>query len=297
MAYSPNLPLKIAFFCVNKAEQGGETPIANSRKAFESLDSNIREKVTAHRNAVAVSSYLSLSYSAYTCQEEPADEPMQYADIAEWQNELLESEETAIGQEYWRKLNIESLDLLTLPWEKKNGEAEFGPLVERVAIWGDLLNSLEAIAQKHQSDISTFLLTCWQILIGRLTRQQNPIVGVTGNGRKYEELERALGLLSTYLPLQRHLRDEFSFAKIWRQVELNLKDIHTWQEYFTWEKTLESDKSHAFLPICFEYETKPEKYGESGLSFFLDRQDACVELFKLKLSCLSRGNCLIAEFR
>jgi len=102
---------------------------------------------------------LSLSYWACACQEEPADEPMQYADLAEWQNELLESEETAIGQEYWRKLNLESLDLLTLPWEKKNSEAEFEPLVERVQIRGDLLNSLEAIAPKHKSDISAFLLT------------------------------------------------------------------------------------------------------------------------------------------
>ncbi|MEG4271929.1 MULTISPECIES: amino acid adenylation domain-containing protein [unclassified Microcoleus] len=240
---------------------------------------------------------LSLSYSAYTCPEEPADEPMQYADIAEWQNELLESEETAIGQEYWRKLNIESWGLLTLPWEKKHSEGEFEPLVERVEIRGDLLNSLEAIAQKHHSDISTFLLACWQILIARLTKQPNPIVGVTGNGRKYEELEHSLGLLCKYLPLQCDLQDEFSFAKIWEQVELNLKDIHTWQEYFTWEETLESDKSNAFLPVCFEYETKPEKYGESGVSFFLDRQDACVEPFKLKLSGLSRGNSLIAEFR
>ncbi|MEG4227988.1 amino acid adenylation domain-containing protein [Microcoleus sp. N9_B2] len=239
---------------------------------------------------------LSLSYSACGRGEEFSDESMQYADIAEWQNELLESEETAIGKEYWRKLNLESLDCLTLPWEKQNSASEFQPLVERVEIRGDLLNRLEAIAQKHQSDISTFLLTCWQILIWRLTRQPNLIVGVTGNGRKYEELEHSLGLLSTYLPLHCDLQDEFSFAEVWRQVELNLKDIHTWQEYFTWEETLESDKSNAFLPICFECETEPEKYGESGVSFFLDRQDACLEPFKLKLSCLSRGNCLITDF-
>ncbi|MEP6515214.1 amino acid adenylation domain-containing protein [Microcoleus vaginatus] len=241
-------------------------------------------------------SELSLSYSACACGEEFSDESMQYADIAEWQNELLESEETASGQEYWRKLNIEAFDLLTLPWEKKNREAEFQPQVERVEIRGDLLNSLEAIAQKHQSDISAFLLTCWQILIGRLTRQPNPIVGVAIDGRKYEELEHSLGLLCKYLPLRCPVQDELNFLQVRKQVELNLKDIHTWQEYFTWEETLESDKSNAFLPICFEYETKPEKYGESGVSFFLDRQDACLEPFKLKLSCLSRGNCLTAEF-
>ncbi len=79
--------------------------------------------------------------------------------------------------------------------------AEFKPLVERVGIRGDLLNSLEPIAPKHKSDISSFLLTCWQILIWRLTREPNPIIGVAIDGRKYEELEHTLGLLCKYLYL------------------------------------------------------------------------------------------------
>ncbi|MEG4958750.1 TauD/TfdA family dioxygenase, partial [Microcoleus sp. K4-C2] len=56
MAYSRNWPLKIAFFCIKKAEQGGETPIANSRKVFESLDSNIREKF-AQKKVMYVRNY------------------------------------------------------------------------------------------------------------------------------------------------------------------------------------------------------------------------------------------------
>jgi alpha-ketoglutarate-dependent taurine dioxygenase len=56
MAYSRNWPLKIAFFCVKKAEQGGETPIANSRKVFESLDSKIRE-IFAKKKVMYVRNY------------------------------------------------------------------------------------------------------------------------------------------------------------------------------------------------------------------------------------------------
>ncbi|MBD1812960.1 non-ribosomal peptide synthetase [Microcoleus vaginatus DQ-U2] len=239
---------------------------------------------------------LSLSYSACACGEGFSDESMQYADIAEWQNELLESEETAIGQEYWRKLNIESWDLLTLPWEKKNSVSEFQPLVERVEIRGDLLNSLEAIAQKHQSDISTFLLTCWQILIWRLTRQQNPIIGVAIDGRKYEELEHSLGLLGKYLPLQWQLQDELNFSQARQQVELNLNEMYNWQEYFSWEEILGNEKSSSFWPVCFDFQAEPKNYGNSDVSFSLVRQDACLEPFKLKLSCLRLCNSLSAEF-
>lgn len=44
MAYSLNWPMKIAFFCVKVAEQGGETPIADSRKVFQRIDPKIKER-------------------------------------------------------------------------------------------------------------------------------------------------------------------------------------------------------------------------------------------------------------
>ena len=56
MAYSRNWPQKIAFFCVKKAEQGGQTPIANSRKVFERLDSKMREKF-AQKKVMYVRNY------------------------------------------------------------------------------------------------------------------------------------------------------------------------------------------------------------------------------------------------
>ncbi|HLG64303.1 MAG TPA: TauD/TfdA family dioxygenase [Ktedonosporobacter sp.] len=44
MAYSSNWPLKIGFFCAIPAEQGGETPIADSRRILERIDPAIRER-------------------------------------------------------------------------------------------------------------------------------------------------------------------------------------------------------------------------------------------------------------
>lgn len=43
-AYTLSWPMKIWFFCVTPAEQGGETPIADSRRVFERLESKIRER-------------------------------------------------------------------------------------------------------------------------------------------------------------------------------------------------------------------------------------------------------------
>ncbi|HEY9665499.1 MAG TPA: TauD/TfdA family dioxygenase [Coleofasciculaceae cyanobacterium] len=44
MSYSRNWPMKIGFYCVQPAQQGGETPIADSRKVFQRIDPTIRGK-------------------------------------------------------------------------------------------------------------------------------------------------------------------------------------------------------------------------------------------------------------
>ncbi|MBN3925214.1 TauD/TfdA family dioxygenase [Nostoc sp. NMS4] len=43
-AYSPTFPLKIFFFCMSPAAEGGQTPIGSSRKVFERIDPNIRDR-------------------------------------------------------------------------------------------------------------------------------------------------------------------------------------------------------------------------------------------------------------
>jgi alpha-ketoglutarate-dependent taurine dioxygenase len=44
MAYAHSWPMKIWFYCLTPAEQGGETPIADSRKVFARIDPKIRER-------------------------------------------------------------------------------------------------------------------------------------------------------------------------------------------------------------------------------------------------------------
>jgi len=47
-AYTSNWPLKIWFHCVTAAQEGGETPIADSRKVYQQIPLEIREKFTQY---------------------------------------------------------------------------------------------------------------------------------------------------------------------------------------------------------------------------------------------------------
>ena len=46
MSYTTSWPMKIAFFCAQPANEGGETPIADSRRVFARIDPRIREQFT-----------------------------------------------------------------------------------------------------------------------------------------------------------------------------------------------------------------------------------------------------------
>ena len=49
MSYTRNWPMTLGFFCVEAAPEGGETPIADSRKVFNSIDPEIREQFARKR--------------------------------------------------------------------------------------------------------------------------------------------------------------------------------------------------------------------------------------------------------
>ncbi|BAY48987.1 taurine catabolism dioxygenase TauD/TfdA [Scytonema sp. HK-05] len=48
-SYAASWPLKIFFYCVTPAHQGGETPIADTRKLFQRIDSKIRDRFIQKR--------------------------------------------------------------------------------------------------------------------------------------------------------------------------------------------------------------------------------------------------------
>lgn len=59
---------------------------------------------------------LSRLYSACLLGETLAAPALQYADVAQWNNELLESADTNAGRDYWRKQNLLSVPGLSLPF-------------------------------------------------------------------------------------------------------------------------------------------------------------------------------------
>ena len=237
---------------------------------------------------------ISQCYAACLHGKEITDEVVQYIQFSEWQNELLEDEEAAEGKEYWTGHNVSALASLRLPFENRliNAPAQFTPQSFSVKLELALLGKVEALARQYNTSLSTFLFACWKILLWRLIGQSEIAVGVAFDGRKYEELEPALGLFAKFLPLRGQLTENFSFAETLQQIQQEEREAYKYQEYVSQEYLGNSSG----FPFGFEFEEHLEKHSASGVFFSIYKQYACCDRFKVKLSCHRQNDSLAAEF-
>jgi len=226
-------------------------------------------------------SELSHAYSA-TLNE---GEPLQYADYAEWQLELLDAtdEHALTGKDYWRKQRAGASFLLPTqrpiikPQEFVPGSVPFDLKLEKI----------EALAQERDTSVATFLFAAWQAFVWRLAGAMDSEFALfnLSSGRKLEDLADAMGLYAKYLPIVRRCEDE-PFVSHLRNVHAALAEGAEWQEYL--------DPSTLRDSVGFDFEDRQTRYDVADLSFTEIDQHVWLIPFKLKLSCERSGATLFA---
>jgi len=146
--------------------------------------------------------------------------------------------------------------------------------------------------------LSLNFTACWQILLWRLTRQSDIVLGICCDGRNYEELEPSIGLLAKYLPVQGCLDEELKFSEILEAGRTEGQSALQWQDSFSWEELVGGNEKSKefFFPFCFDFASQPTKYFATDVSFSIQKQYTCIDRFKVKLSCWRWGDALTAEF-
>jgi amino acid adenylation domain-containing protein/non-ribosomal peptide synthase protein (TIGR01720 family) len=223
---------------------------------------------------------IATAYTAISQPEKASDiEAMQYADFAEWQNQLLEAE-GGLANQYWRLQNLSRLDVQKVAFEKRIvSEETFQLATLPFEISADAGVRIKAIATRYAVSPSSFALACWQILLSRLTGYSKIVIGVAFDGRKFAELEQAIGLFSTFVPLRGHLPANLSFEKLLQQTSEQQREAQRWQEYFKWDGS--GDNVARFFPFCFEYRKRAKTYRASDLEFSVYENEAFIDRFKI----------------
>jgi amino acid adenylation domain-containing protein len=230
--------------------------------------------------------------------------PCQYVDLAEWHHELLAGETAAEGREYWRRwlaaapaatpagAVIEGWTTAAAPVA-----ARFAPASLPIAVPPAVTAATAALAAASAVAPEAVLLSVWQTLLWRLAGGAAVTVGVAFSGRRFAELEGALGLFAHDLPVAVPLDEALPFRAVVERLAAVCRDHHDWQEYWTGEPAGEDAPSpggggapappfHAFgfeaLPLP---PGAPAGRGAGGLDWIVRRQDVCRRRFVLAIEC------------
>jgi amino acid adenylation domain-containing protein/non-ribosomal peptide synthase protein (TIGR01720 family)/FkbM family methyltransferase len=227
------------------------------------------------------------------------EEPLQYADAAQFFRQILDSEEAATGKEHWRRHIVLDSAHAPLPLESSRIEEEpFSPDGIERSLGADVAARAEAVARRSNAGVEALFFTCWQVLLRRLTERPDLTVAAAVDGRPHEELKDALGLFARHLPVPVTAREETPFDQLVEQVHHSFLTVRRWQEAFSWalvdDSGAEPERLH--WPFCFELREPLAGFTTAGLKLSPLITEACWDRFKLKLALRRRDDGLTARF-
>ncbi|HSF40222.1 MAG TPA: amino acid adenylation domain-containing protein [Thermoanaerobaculia bacterium] len=248
-------------------------------------------------------------FAAYAHQiaggEHNPEPPPQYADVAEWQNNLLEAEDTAEGIETWRKHWTEHDidDRIALPLPLQESEAApgpFGPREAAVPLARETAGALARLAEAWGCPPQVLILTAWKAVIQRGTGRDETLVGVLYSGRDAEELRGVVGPLARYLPIAARFSPGAPLREAVVQARQAMEEAEPWGEYFSWDHVTGNGHGAGGFPVCFEAAAKDWELAVVGLRVApvpLPWNNAILDSFSLALSCHGEGENLRLALR
>jgi len=242
-------------------------------------------------------------FAAYARQTvgggEAPELPLQYVDVAEWQNSLLETEEIAEGveawREHWRRHDLDARLALHLPLE--DSEAAPGPFVPRevpVPLARETAGALAHLAGLWGCPLPVLAFAAWNAVIQRGTGREESLAGWLDTGRDAEELRDLVGPLARYLPVASRFDPAAPFRAAVEQVRDAVADVTRRGDLFRWESVvgIGAGNGTGGFPVCFAAAEPGWELSASGLRVApvtVAASGAAVDGFALLAACRGAG--------
>ncbi|HEU5230387.1 MAG TPA: amino acid adenylation domain-containing protein, partial [Ktedonobacteraceae bacterium] len=246
-------------------------------------------------------SELSQEYEAVLHRKTFTDEQLlQYTDFSAWQDDLLQEKDVAASLAYWGQTDLTRRYTQPLPFhyglpsvaERAMQAAEACNARQRkLALSDENTQRLQQFSLQSTVSIEAILLTIWQIALSRLTNEPDLLLGVSCNGRDYEELEVLPGCCTRAVPVATYLNDDRTFTQAVIAISALLEQAREQQMYFSWHQhEPAADPSTCFFPLAFEYMFWPQSWKMDTISVSLLEEYSYLERFTLKFSIAQVGH-------
>ncbi|HEX8242631.1 MAG TPA: condensation domain-containing protein, partial [Longimicrobium sp.] len=146
--------------------------------------------------------------------------PVQYADYAAWQRRWVEGEVLQAQTDYWTRTLAGAPELLELPTDHpRPAQQNLAGAAVRLELDTELAAGLKALGQRHGTTLFMTLLAGWAAVLGRLSGQDEVVVGTPTANRGRREIEGLIGFFVNTLALRVDLAERPTMAALLRQVK------------------------------------------------------------------------------
>lgn len=212
--------------------------------------------------------------TAYAAPDQPLPPVLQYADLAQWHNDLLASEETRGGREHWSRVEAAAAPDPELPFAR-TAVPDKGPAHLSFTMPAATRARLAEFCRRRGATPKALLITAWAALLSRLGSQPRLQLYLITDGRRHEEIASAVGLFARRLPLA--LQVEGGFAAALATAREQAEAAERWQEYY--EAGPEAADGGGY---GFEFYERLAPIEAAGLSFTITAER--VRLWRPRLS-------------
>ncbi len=157
---------------------------------------------------------------------------IQYKDFAEWQNKFLKSEEMKKQEEYWVNRFNDDIPLINLPYDYERPKIQsFEGDIIYFNVDEETTKALGYIAKENTCTIHMVLLSAFNILLSKYSRQEDIVVGTPIAGRPHADLQNIMGMFVNTLPLRNRPSGEKTYIEFLKEVKENSLKAYANQSY------------------------------------------------------------------
>lgn len=153
--------------------------------------------------------------------------PISYAAYAAGERRLLAGEQGREGLRYWVERLAGVPTRLALPTDRPHsGKRSYNGGNYYYDLAGDLAESLEQLALRHQTGLFTCLHAAFSVLLHRLSGETDIVVGTPVGNRRFPQTEAMIGLFVNTLALRTQIDAKQPFSQLLDRVRgENLRDF------------------------------------------------------------------------
>ncbi|MFC2146114.1 amino acid adenylation domain-containing protein, partial [Acidobacteriota bacterium] len=157
---------------------------------------------------------------------------IRYKDYSEWQNKEKETETIKHQEKYWLNQFPGEIPALNLPLDYPR------PLVQslegktlQLEIQEEVATALKSLAQKEEVTLFMLLLSITNILLSKLSGQEEIIIGTPIAARRHADLQPVIGMFVNTMALPNKPAAGKTFKQFLTEVKENTLDAYENQEY------------------------------------------------------------------